>query len=288
MIKRWLEIDIRRFLKRLLLVATCIALPVIAWAQWTTSSNNIYNSNSGNVGIGTSSPGYKLQISGSQLYLTNGGNTELMTTNTDGGVTGGIQSLSNQSVRLGSISNYPVELVTNNVVGLSLTTTGKVGIGTGSPSTTLEVEGDVTVSGNISAKYQDVAEWVLSRQVLSPGTVVALDTESDDGVIRSSIPYDTHVAGVVSDRPGIVLGQARSGKVKVATTGRVKVRVDTSNGPIHRGDLLVTGTKEGVAMRSETVNVGGIEFHRPGTLIGKALQPLNEGEGEILVLLSLQ
>jgi hypothetical protein len=29
-------------------------------------------------------------------------------------------------------------------------------------------------------------------------------------------------------------------------------------------------------------------MHRPGTLIGKALEPLSEGEGEILVLLSLQ
>jgi hypothetical protein len=41
-------------------------------------------------------------------------------------------------------------------------------------------------------------------------------------------------------------------------------------------------------MRSEPVSVGGINMHRPGTIIGKALEPLNEGEGEILVLLSLQ
>jgi len=29
-------------------------------------------------------------------------------------------------------------------------------------------------------------------------------------------------------------------------------------------------------------------MHRPGTLIGKALEPLEKGQGEILVLLSLQ
>lgn len=33
--------------------------------QWTTSGSNIYNSNSGNVGVGTASPGYKLDVSGS-------------------------------------------------------------------------------------------------------------------------------------------------------------------------------------------------------------------------------
>ena len=41
-------------------------------------------------------------------------------------------------------------------------------------------------------------------------------------------------------------------------------------------------------MRSEPVDVGGVKMHRPGTLIGKALEPLPAGEGQILVLLSLQ
>ena len=35
-------------------------------------------------------------------------------------------------------------------------------------------------------------------------------------------------------------------------------------------------------------DVGGARFHRPGTLIGKALEPLRSGSGKILVLLSLQ
>jgi hypothetical protein len=41
-------------------------------------------------------------------------------------------------------------------------------------------------------------------------------------------------------------------------------------------------------MRSEPVSVGGVELHRPGTLLGKALETWTEGEGEILVLLTLQ
>jgi hypothetical protein len=36
------------------------------------------------------------------------------------------------------------------------------------------------------------------------------------------------------------------------------------------------------------VEVAGVKMHRPGTVIGKALEPLERGEGEILVLLSLQ
>ncbi|MEK6411090.1 MAG: hypothetical protein AABN34_29565, partial [Acidobacteriota bacterium] len=63
---------------------------------------------------------------------------------------------------------------------------------------------------------------------------------------------------------------------------------DATRSPIRVGDLLVTSDKEGIAMRSQPVDIGGTSFHRPGTLIGKALEPLKKGTGEILVLLSLQ
>ena len=68
------------------------------------------------LGLGTTSPSYPLHVQGNRLYLTNAGNTELMTTNTNGNVTGGIQALSNQSLRLGTITNYNCEMVVNNAV----------------------------------------------------------------------------------------------------------------------------------------------------------------------------
>jgi hypothetical protein len=54
------------------------------------------------------------------------------------------------------------------------------------------------------------------------------------------------------------------------------------------GDLLVTSDVAGVVMKSEPIKVGGRLMHMPGTLIGKALEPLMKGIGEIFVLLSLQ
>jgi len=118
--------------------------------------------------------------------------------------------------------------------------------------------------------------------------VVVLDRNFINHVTASSRAYDTKVAGVVSEKPGVILGEASPSKAQVATTGRVRVRVDASRGAIAVGDLLVTADKPGMAMKSEPVSVAGIEMHRPGTLIGKALEPLGSGEGEILVLLSLQ
>ena len=144
------------------------------------------------------------------------------------------------------------------------------------------------MSGNISAKYQDLAEWVESPQELAAGTVVVLDTTKSNQVIAATRAYDTRVAGVISLNPGITLGEQEQGRVLVATTGRVKMKVDTANGAIQIGDLLVTSDKEGIAMKSLPVVIGGVSIHRPGTLIGKALEPLAQGTGEILVLLSLQ
>jgi hypothetical protein len=165
---------------------------------------------------------------------------------------------------------------------------GNVGIGTTAPATKLHVVGDVTVTGNISAKYQDVAEWVPTLQALPAGTVVVLDITRDNHVAASTKSYDTRVAGVVSAHPGLSLGEAGEGKALVATTGRVKVKVDATRGAIHVGDLLVTSDMPGVAMLSQPLDLGGVAIHRPGTLIGKALESLDKGTGEILVLLSLQ
>ena len=174
-----------------------------------------------------------------------------------------------------------------------VTSAGNVGIGTSAPAQRLHVVGNVRVDGeltgtNVKAQYQDLAEWVPSNVDLEPGTVVILDRAVGNGVMASSGAYDTTVAGVVSAKPGIILGEEGASKEQIATTGRVRVKVDASAGPIQVGDLLVTSSRTGRAMKSSPVDVGGIAMHRPGTIIGKALEPLQSGEGEILVLLSMQ
>lgn len=166
------------------------------------------------------------------------------------------------------------------------------GAGVTSTTDSVTIGGNLTVTGSITgnpinAKYQDVAEWVPVRESLRPGTVVVIDATTNNGVVSSRSEYDTRVAGVVSNSPGVILGEGGAGKAKIATTGRVRVRVSGVQ-PIRVGDLLVTSSEEGVAMKSIPLSLGGVPVHRPGTLIGKALEPFSSGEGEILVLLSLQ
>lgn len=252
-------------------------------AQWDTSSNDIYNTNSGNVGIGISSPPHKLSVSGNLGISESGGGCCRLTIST-----GGSGTYMNHN------DNSPIFFQTEGNTWMTILNSGNVGVGTGSPSSKFHVvgnttiTGDITVSGNISAKYQDLAEWVPAARPIEAGSVVIVDASVANSVLPSGSAYDTRVAGVISAQPGIVLGEKAENKVKVATTGRVKVRVDATKHPIRIGDLLVSAEKSGMAMKSEPVNFGGVDLHRPGTLIGKALEPLSEGEGEILVLLSLQ
>jgi hypothetical protein len=146
----------------------------------------------------------------------------------------------------------------------------------------------VNVTGNIAAKYQDVAEWVESSEELEPGTVVIVDPAEPNQVLASKKAYDTRVAGAVSKQPGLVLGDKADNKAMVAQSGRVRIKVDATYGAIKIGDLLVTSPTPGYAMKSKAIKVVGQTMHRPGTLLGKALEPLPNGKGEILVLLTLQ
>jgi len=266
----------------------------------TNDVDRVRIDNSGKVGIGTTSPQAKFHTYGRSSYSGYGHVTGIFETDGTGanqvlladssGVLGGLQSAGTVMSILGPDGANAVNVISG----------GNVGIGTRSPTSMLHVagaakitgnttvDGDISAGGNIAAKYQDVAEWVRAPARLAPGTVVVIDPAESNRVLPSFQSYDTRIAGVVSSQPGIILGEAGDDKAKVAHSGRVKVKVDAQFGSILVGDLLVSSATTGYAMRSTPIEMNGISLHRPGTIVGKALEPLKEGEGEILVLLTLQ
>lgn len=238
--------------------------------------------------IGTTSPSARLHVVGAARVTTD------LAVDDDLTVTGAVAiGISNPTATL--------HVEGTGFVSSHLTISGNVAIGTGTPTAKLHVvgagriEGNLTVTGaitadgNLAATFQDVAEWVEAREAMPAGTVVIVDPARDNGVLRSTTAYDARVAGAVSPQPGLILGEGGPDKVMVAQSGRVRVKVDARYGAIRRGDLLVTSPRAGYAMRSTPVRVGGgATMHRPGTVLGKALESLASGTGEILVLLTLQ
>lgn len=264
--------------------------------------SNIYSDPTlGRVGIGTTTPTGQLHIYGTgNQDVFAGMGTDLATgpafnfgyAGSSFGIGAGFFNVRPHASAVAP--NPSLRFGTANVVRMIITNVGNVGIGTNAPTALLDVNGNGhvtgswTVDGNIAAKYQDVAEWVESDDALLPGTVVSISAGKINEVTPSVRAYDTRIAGVVSPQPGLALGTGGEGKYQVATLGRVRVKVDATSAPIHAGDLLVASNVPGVAMKSQPVRIGGIEMHKPGTLLGKALEPLESGRGEILVLLSLQ
>jgi hypothetical protein len=96
--------------------------------------------------------------------------------------------------------------------------------------------------------------------------------------------YQTTVVGVHSYRPSY-LGNAQfadeEGYVPLAMMGVVPVKASAENGAITPGDLLVASDTPGHAMRAG-------ENPPQGTVIGKALSPLEEGTGYIQMIVTLQ
>jgi hypothetical protein len=120
------------------------------------------------------------------------------------------------------------------------------------------------------------------------GDVLVISTEKDRTVERSSEPYSTLVAGVYATKPGVLLTEGNinddlSGKIPMGVIGVIPTKVCMEGGAIKRGDLLVTSSLPGVAMKADIKKV------IVGQVIGKALQDFsNETPGKINVLVSIK
>jgi hypothetical protein len=135
----------------------------------------------------------------------------------------------------------------------------------------------------------DVAEpFPMSQAEIDKGAVVIIDDAHPGQLKLSERAYDTRVAGIVSGangvNPGIALHQegVLEGGQNVALNGRVYVLADATSRPIKPGDLLTTSDRPGHAMKAADPQRAG------GAILGKAMTSLKEGQGHVLVLVTLQ
>ena len=122
----------------------------------------------------------------------------------------------------------------------------------------------------------------------TPGDLLVIDASGKRRLALSQAPYSSLVAGIYSTKPGIVASEhdvddsALDSEVPLAVVGIVPCKVTTENGPILVGDLLVTSTTPGYAMK------GTDRGKMLGAVVGKALEPLHVGKGVVQVLVTLQ
>lgn len=185
--------------------------------------------------------------------------------------------------------------------GIAVTTAGNVGIGTDTPGAKLDVIGNANLTGGLyvggSASVCaitirggcDIAEPFQTKEAqLEKGSVVVIDDEHPGHLKLGTQAYDKRVAGIVSGANGVNTGIAlqQDGTFdqghNVALSGRVYVRADATYGKIKPGDLLTTSDSPGHAMK--------VRDHEQaqGAILGKAMSALNDGQGFVLVLVTLQ
>ena len=131
--------------------------------------------------------------------------------------------------------------------------------------------------GNSGDYIYDIAEGMDCRGA-GPGDVVTIAPA--DGVLVPTLQaYSRPIAGVISADPKLYMGPGQ-GKQPLALGGIVRCKVTAENGPIGGGDLLVSASVPGHAMRADSSRI------KPGMLVGTALEPLSEKDGEICILVN--
>ncbi len=144
----------------------------------------------------------------------------------------------------------------------------------------------ITGGSDLSENFEINAE----KEALEPGMIVSIDPGNIGELVLSQKACDKRVAGIISGaggvRTGMLMGQAGTkadGKHPVALTGRVYCWVDAdAGGAVEAGDLITTSDTPGHGMKVTNHAVAS------GSIIGKAMSPLEKGRGLVLVLVSLQ
>ena len=220
------------------------------WAVTPTDSNDIYNLNSANVGIGTATPSSKFQVEGAPangVYLSYLYNSA--THNSANGLN--VQTSSNNILTYGLRVNTAGDSNALAVMG-----NGSVGIGTGSPATKLNVAnaGEVIVRSSMTASDGFRGGFEADNQHTG-GTIWSMfSTNNSDGYFGGGkfVIANESMGGVDANTTAkfVINGSGNVGIATVSPSAALDVQGTSA--------LFMTRTSSGLATYIE--NDGGFPF----------------------------
>jgi hypothetical protein len=257
-------------------------------SQISALSANSISSGTSNVQIPSSGSNIRVNVGGTSnvaVFSTAGANVT-GTLGISGAVTGASLSVSTGNIAGGNLilsgaieDSAQLDIRTTAINGNIVLTpngTGNVNIGSNVMPTGNAIAniGSPTLQFNTvfakatSAQYADLAEMYVSDQDYLPGTVVEFGGVQEITITTCS--HSTAVAGIVSTNPSYLMNSTQTGDyvLPVALTGRVPCQVQ---GPVRKGDVLVSSATPGVAQRI------GANW-QPGCVLGKAMEVIDTAE----------
>jgi hypothetical protein len=208
---------------------------------WTAATQKMRITSAGNVGIGTTSPANKLQVSGSgRVFNAVSSNDQVVGSLTC--TTGGISTLGFNAV--GSASDYHVRVgasttnfvaFTNDTERLRITSAGDVGIGTTSPSQKLDVQGNITITKTILSNQENLDVDSGATRVIATIASATYDAAFFDFVIKKGT--NLRAGTVYATHNGTSVEFTETSTNDLGNTSDVTLSVDLSGGNIR---LLAT------------------------------------------------
>jgi len=119
-------------------------------------------------------------------------------------------------------------------------------------------------------------------EFVTPGDLLVASENGNSVLSRSKNIYNRSVIGIVSGNPYLVINNSgREEKLyPVALAGKTLCRIDARNNPVKPGDLIVASETPGCGMKGKMDS-----FDKIGTVIGKALDSLDDGIGLVPVFI---
>jgi hypothetical protein len=186
-----------RFPTASLHISGTVATDNLMRVQSTTGAEYFFISASGNVGIGTTSPSAKLHVIDGDILIEN--NRSFLSKNTGGSSLALLKFDTSNNAQIGSVFqggstilyatsdfifyNYPSSTVTER---MRITSTGNVGIGTSNPTEKLYVDGNVIVTGRITAE-EFHTEFVSASIIYQSGSTQFGNSLDDTHTFTGSI-----------------------------------------------------------------------------------------------------